>query len=97
MIENSRTLVRFKFYSKKINFLKNPFENLEIRDFWNKFSMLPSHIEGPVMYLEARLHGVAISMVLWTLIGWFICYCIAFGTGHINPILPLISMCGAQW
>lgn len=49
------------------------------------------------MYLEARLHGVAISMVLWTLIGWFICYCIAFGTGHINPILPLISMCGAQW
>lgn len=49
------------------------------------------------MYLESRLDTVPLVMVIWTLTGWLVCYIIAVSTGHIKPLLPLISMCGAKW
>lgn len=49
------------------------------------------------MYLESRLDSIPLAMVVWTLTGWGVCYIIAVSTGHIKPLLPLISMCGAKW
>ena len=44
-----------------------------------------------------KLHAVPIAMVVWTLTGWLTCYLVAVGTGHVSPLLPLISMCGVRW
>lgn len=49
------------------------------------------------MYLESRVHWTPIFFAVWTLSGWLACYIIAWTTGHIDPLLPLISMCGAEW
>ena len=49
------------------------------------------------MYLEAKLHAVPVTMVIWTLTGWLTCYLVAVGCGHVDPLLPLISMCGIRW
>lgn len=49
------------------------------------------------MYLDLNLSALPIFFALWTLIGWLLCYVVAVLTGHIDPLLPLISMCGAQW
>ena len=49
------------------------------------------------MYLESRLHAVPATMVIWTLTGWLTCYLVAVGCGHVDPLLPLISMCGIRW
>ena len=65
------------------------------------------------MYLDLNLSALPIFFALWTLIGWLLCYVVAvltgnycsvprqssshYVSGHIDPLLPLISMCGAQW
>ena len=65
------------------------------------------------MYLDLNLSALPVFFALWTLIGWLLCYAVAvltgnyctvprqssshYFSGHIDPLLPLISMCGAQW